>query len=111
MYTLYILLVYIFENLKHKKVTDGKVAYSGKVFSVCPHTHKRKVQTLCSPNIFSHFSKSNFASVFAHLFANGTKLKIHFEIKPLLIYKLRMQKTFLPRKSENDDLFCAFLCQ
>ena len=47
---------------------------------------------LCSPNIFSLFSNSNFATLFAHLFANGTKLKIHSEIKPLLICKLRMQK-------------------
>ena len=39
--------------LKHKKVTDGKVAYSGKVFSVCPHTHKKSVNSLFSQYFFT----------------------------------------------------------
>ena len=33
-FTFVYILVYIFEYLKHKKVTDGKVAYSGKIFGL-----------------------------------------------------------------------------
>jgi hypothetical protein len=71
---------------------------------------KKNANSLFS-QYFSLLRNNDFASVVAHLFVNGTKLKILSEVKPLLICKLRMQKTFLSRKSENDYLFCASLCQ